>query len=356
MNYCLKSSADDEGSYGCYKYTSMTVWSTCGQCTTSSPTSRPTPVPTASPTPLPTLPPNTLAPTPVPTTAAPNSSPYYMTEFRLINADTNTDVRALVDGETLILDELGFNSYNIQVVSSTSTWWCAWYINTKYYYFDYGKPFSLCGDSSGRYNNCRNYISTGTFSLAAVPYRFRTAYDPLWITITIRESARRELAPGENEPDGIVLATPQASSPMNVDETPVPVDQTSMTGGQTSIGIDQTRTDQVSMEQTAVDQMPLDQTSIEVNQNGGSVRFKAVANSYTFPNEPSMEGMEEDEYYCSAEDFPCKGDGMVYICMYSSYKGYQTLCVAEAKSDILSYYEDSYCGKCKGGLSALFGF
>ena len=63
---------------------------------------------------------------------------------------------------------------------------------------------------------------------------------------------------------------------------------------------------------------------------------------------------EEDEPYCVAEDFPCEGDSMVHICHYSSYQGYQTLCVHESKTDIIAYYKNDYCGPCAGGFASLF--
>ncbi|CAB9520918.1 expressed unknown protein [Seminavis robusta] len=35
MRYCRKTSAADTGSYGCQKYSDMTVYSTCGECSTT---------------------------------------------------------------------------------------------------------------------------------------------------------------------------------------------------------------------------------------------------------------------------------------------------------------------------------
>lgn len=97
------------------------------------------------------------------------------------------------------------------------------------------------------------------------------------------------------------------------------------------------------------------QASIEVQQTSGSLNFGSVMPNQNFQPtpEPSMEGFEEEEFYCSADEFPCEGERMVSICIYSSYNGYQTLCISESKSDVLSYYDNSYCGKCVGGLGAL---
>ena len=84
---------------------------------------------------------------------------------------------------------------------------------------------------------------------------------------------------------------------------------------------------------------------VEVNHDG------ATAASSGSTDEPNMEGVDDGDFYCSTEDFPCEGG--VYICLYSTFRGYQTLCVPEAKSDILAYYDQSYCGECVGWRDAL---
>lgn len=71
--------------------------------------------------------------------------------------------------------------------------------------------------------------------------------------------------------------------------------------------------------------------------------------------EPSSD--PDDMPYCVSEDFPCEGDeaNMVYVCHYSSRKGYQTFCVPEADSDILRFYSHDYCGPCEGGQGVTWG-
>lgn len=66
--------------------------------------------------------------------------------------------------------------------------------------------------------------------------------------------------------------------------------------------------------------------------------------------EPSDD--EEDAPYCASVDYPCEGDepDMVYICHYSPRSGYQSFCVPEADSDLLSFYPHDYCGPCEGGF------
>ena len=46
---------------------------------------------------------------------------------------------------------------------------------------------------------------------------------------------------------------------------------------------------------------------------------------------------------------------MVYVCHYSSRKGYQTFCVPEGDSDILRFYAHDYCGPCEGGQGVTWG-
>jgi hypothetical protein len=71
--------------------------------------------------------------------------------------------------------------------------------------------------------------------------------------------------------------------------------------------------------------------------------------------EPSTD--PDDMPYCLSEDYPCEGDeaNMVYVCHYSSRKGYQTFCVPEADSDILRFYSHDYCGPCEGGQGVTWG-
>merc|ERR1712176_855905 len=72
------------------------------------------------------------------------------------------------------------------------------------------------------------------------------------------------------------------------------------------------------------------------------------------PGEPDMNGDDGGEgSYCSAEDFPCNGGDMVYVCHYSTRHGYQTFCIPESDSEILQFYSKDYCGPCVGGYGGL---
>jgi len=69
--------------------------------------------------------------------------------------------------------------------------------------------------------------------------------------------------------------------------------------------------------------------------------------------EPSLDGNDEDEGpYCRAEDYPCNGGDMVYVCHYSVFKGYSSYCVKEADTDIIRFYPNDYCGPCVGGYGS----
>jgi hypothetical protein len=57
-----------------------------------------------------------------------------------------------------------------------------------------------------------------------------------------------------------------------------------------------------------------------------------------------------DAHFCTSEDYPCGDDNdKVYVCHYSARHGYQTFCVPEQDSDIMSFYQKDYCGPCVGG-------
>ena len=69
--------------------------------------------------------------------------------------------------------------------------------------------------------------------------------------------------------------------------------------------------------------------------------------------EPDEDG-DDGSFYCSAKDFPCEGgDDMVYVCHYSTRKGYETFCVPEPDSEILRFYSNDYCGPCVGGFGGV---
>jgi hypothetical protein len=71
-------------------------------------------------------------------------------------------------------------------------------------------------------------------------------------------------------------------------------------------------------------------------------------------NEPNAN--DEDTPYCVSEDFPCEVEGSdaVFVCHYSTRKGYQTFCIPETDSDILRFYRNDYCGPCEGGYGGFW--
>jgi hypothetical protein len=75
--------------------------------------------------------------------------------------------------------------------------------------------------------------------------------------------------------------------------------------------------------------------------------------SQTLPvAEPDMYA-EDGGYYCSTEDFPCKGAGNVHVCHYDARRGYQTFCLPESDSEVLRFYSNDYCGPCVGGYGGI---
>jgi len=66
-------------------------------------------------------------------------------------------------------------------------------------------------------------------------------------------------------------------------------------------------------------------------------------------SDPQLDG-DDDGPYCTSRDFPCGGNGNVFICHYNPHLGYQTFCVPEEESDIVKFYANSYCGPCVGGF------
>jgi hypothetical protein len=62
---------------------------------------------------------------------------------------------------------------------------------------------------------------------------------------------------------------------------------------------------------------------------------------------------EDGGYYCSVDDFPCKGDGNVHVCHYDSKRGYRTFCLPESDSEVIRFYPNDYCGPCIGGYGGI---
>jgi hypothetical protein len=78
----------------------------------------------------------------------------------------------------------------------------------------------------------------------------------------------------------------------------------------------------------------------------------AAAAAATNKNEQPAGVSKEDGHFCAPADYPCGENGdLVHVCHYSSKDGYQTFCVPEADSDVLSFYPKDYCGRCVGGYT-----
>lgn len=103
----------------------------------------------------------------------------------------------------------------------------------------------------------------------------------------------------------------------------------------------------------------VDNLSLTADCNGPARRIldattkTATMEKFEAPvDEPSMNG-DDGLFYCSASDFPCEGEGMVYICHFSAHRGYQTFCIPEADSEVLRFYSKDYCGPCVGGFGGV---
>lgn len=90
-----------------------------------------------------------------------------------------------------------------------------------------------------------------------------------------------------------------------------------------------------------------------VHRQGGLQSFIQHHEDDEVVGEPDMNGDDGEGPYCLAEDFPCNGGDMVYVCHYSTRRGYQTFCIPESDSDILRFYSKDYCGPCVGGYGGL---
>lgn len=71
------------------------------------------------------------------------------------------------------------------------------------------------------------------------------------------------------------------------------------------------------------------------------------------------DGAADKGPYCSSNDFPCinadgaksSREGMVQVCHYSVFHGYQQWCVTEEDSIMVLLHDNDYCGPCVGGFN-----
>ena len=251
------------------------------------------------------------------------------------------EIRPVVDGETLILDELGFDFSFRAMTDPEEVDYVRWYVNGNLVQTERQNPYSLCGESGQwNYNSCNSKFPSGTYIIEAIPELNGVIYSALKMQITIKQSSRRELLPNKaaqkETPDDL-------QTPLSVSEL---VAKLKIHGDPRTVSFN----------------IPIGKDTPEFFQDRESEPRTASFNTPVGKDTPSPIqdtefDMYDEETYCLSSDFPCQSGGisesMVYICLYSSYGGYQTLCIPEDKSDILQYYDTSYCGQCVGGLKAI---
>ena len=81
-------------------------------------------------------------------------------------------------------------------------------------------------------------------------------------------------------------------------------------------------------------------------------KFKEEANASNAADIAPEANASNGEHFCSSSDYPCGDDGSnVHVCHYSAHNGFETFCVSEADSDVMSFYPRDYCGPCVAGYS-----
>jgi hypothetical protein len=143
-------------------------------------------VPTATGT---VPPPPTDTTTTITTPATPPVTTMSVTDFKLVNADTEKEVQSIVNGQTISLSALKLSKTNIRAVVTTDVKSVKFELTGKQIktFTDGAAPFALHGDSgSGNYYYGNwNPPALGTYTLKATPYAGTTAGTAKTITFTI---------------------------------------------------------------------------------------------------------------------------------------------------------------------------
>jgi len=85
-----------------------------------------------------------------------------------------------------------------------------------------------------------------------------------------------------------------------------------------------------------------------------TVHAKSVEDFKDDASETLVDKSEKaQEHFCSSAEYPCGDGSLVHVCHYSAKDGYQTYCVPESDSDVISYMPKDYCGPCVGGYGGV---
>jgi hypothetical protein len=122
----------------------------------STPTPTPTPISTPTPTPLPSA-----TPTPTPT---PSSG---VQSFTLINADLNTDIGLITNGQIISLSSLPTRNLNVRANTTSTVSSVTFRLNGVLIRTEGARPFALWGDTSGNYSPWTPTV--GNYTLSATP-------------------------------------------------------------------------------------------------------------------------------------------------------------------------------------------
>jgi hypothetical protein len=118
---------------------------------------------------------------------------YTLSNFVLVNADTDRQVRSLVPGETLTTDLLGYRYNIIASTQSTGIDAVEFFVNNQFVRREAIAPYALCSDDGrGNFIPCTpSSFTYGTITLLANSIKNGIVVHSISIVFTIRKSARR---------------------------------------------------------------------------------------------------------------------------------------------------------------------
>jgi len=114
-----------------------------------------------------------------------------VTSFVLVDADADTDIRPLSDGDVIDAAQLSATSLSIRAETSPATTGSVRFDfdGTSNYQTENNPPYALNGDTSGDYDGVPELAQTGTYTLIATPYpqpdAGGSAGTPLTITFSV---------------------------------------------------------------------------------------------------------------------------------------------------------------------------
>lgn len=288
-----------------------------------------------------------------------DTSQYQLLGFVLVNADNDTEERALVEGETLTLDTLGFN-YNIRAFTAPGVSGVIFTGNGHRIRTDISAPFSVCGDAHGDYAGCgASSLPYGTVTLTAEAYRWnqKESTSTISMNLTIQKTAQRWRS--RSAPSALRGRSGRKRGPQ---ERPsiVPQETTSTpteTAGRHPEGL----------KASGWGSPHLNDQSVAQFLSASGFIGPHLEHMYQEPSDvlgSGSQSMTPKEHAdvstprCSVQEFPCgEGDGpiepgYVSICHLTMGRGYRQLCIPEESSKMI--LSSDYCGPCKGGFRIVF--